>query len=96
MGVLGEETIMLKRVIRSIYHEMQQHYLSFRVLRWLKECGITRRVNFLISHSDDRERMIQPTKEMQDSKMYFESQNARIQNMLSILADEKFRKVWGE
>lgn len=85
---------MLKRVIRSVYHEMQQHYLSFRFLVWLKECGITRRVNYLISHSDDRERMIQPTKEMRDSKMYFENQDMRIQNMLSILADEKSGKVW--
>lgn len=39
---------MLKRVIRSVYHEMQQHYLSFRFLVGLKECGITRRVNFLM------------------------------------------------
>lgn len=93
MGRGGE---LVGRTVRGIYHEMQQHYLSFRLLVWLKEHGITRKVNFLISHKISHELKEDSADERQKSREYFAAQKERAEWVLSLLADEKSVNVWKE
>lgn len=74
---------------------MQRHYLTFRLLVWLKEKGITRRINFLISHSNDANQRNNPTSQMLQSQEFFSDREVkgRLENVMSYLADEKSCKV---
>ena len=85
----------IKELIVAVYHMMQQHYLTFRVLVWMKEHGITRRANVWVLHSDEPEAARQQAKQMQRSKEFFEANKERAERMLSLLADEKSKTVWG-
>lgn len=86
---------IIRYVVRKIYHEMQRHYISFRFLVWLKEKGITRRVNFLISHGDDTFYQKNPTEEMLKSKRFFQQNEDRVKKLYGILADDKSRETLG-
>lgn len=85
----------IKKIVKSVYHCMQRHYLTFRVLVWLKEKGITRRINFLISHSNDADQRMNPTSQMLQSQKFFSDKEVvrRLEKIMSYLADEKSRKV---
>lgn len=74
---------------------MQRHYLTFRLLVWLKEKGITRRINFLISHSNDANQRNNPTSQMLQSQEFFSDREVKgsLENVMSYLADEKSCKV---
>lgn len=75
---------------------MQQHYFLFRILVWLKEKGVTRRVNFLISHSNDKTEHESPTDDMKASVAYFSQPSVknRVENVLCILEDDRSRDVY--
>ncbi len=45
--------ISMKRLIKNTYKWMQQYYITFRFLVWLKEKGITRKINFIVLHGND-------------------------------------------
>ena len=64
---------MVKQIIRKVYHKMQQYYPTFRILVWLKEKGITRRINFLISHTKDEELRKHPSASMVKSKEFYKN-----------------------
>lgn len=83
---------LLKKVIVNIYHWMQRHYFTFRILVWLKEYGVTRKVNNWVIHSGTPAR---PNAAMQKSKAFFVANTDRAQKMLGLLADEKSKMVWG-
>ena len=74
---------------------MQKHYLTFRILVKLKEMGITRKVNSWILRSSDEELRKDPSADMIASRKFCEDNKERIKQMLSLLADEKSRQVWG-
>lgn len=84
------------RAIRAVYHEMQEHYFSFRILVWLKEKGITRRVNHLILHSNDTNFRNNPSSEMLESEKFFYDQKnvQRVNSIVSLFADDKSRDVY--
>lgn len=93
MGCCGKRA---EKIVRGIYHEMQRHYLSFRVLVWLKEHGITRKVNFIISHKISKKEKNDSVEERQKSKAYFAGQKDRTEKVLNLLADKKSKSVWKE
>lgn len=83
---------LLKKAIVKGYKWMQQHYFTFRILVCLKEHGITRKVNNWVMHSESQ---VRPEAEMQKSKAFFSENAERAEKMLSLLADERSRIVWG-
>lgn len=89
------KTGMLKKAVNGIYHGLQRHYISFRILVWLKEQGVTRKINFLINHFNDRKMSVFPTEEMDSSKELYKENKERILNMFQMLSDEKSKTVWG-
>ena len=89
------EMRIIKRLVLRIYHGMQHHYWSFRVLVWLKECGITRRINYYVGHFPGRNAKENPTEEMKQSRDFYETNRKRIADMLNLLSDEKSEMVWG-
>jgi FkbM family methyltransferase len=95
LGIEGERNLLIKSVVTTVYHFMQRHYLSFRFLVWLKEKGVTRRVNFLISHSDDSDKRIHPTDSMIRAKRFYSDKEVsiRLKQVKKLLADEKSREV---
>ncbi len=84
---------IIKKVILKIYHIMQCHYWSFRVLVWLKELGITRRINFFVMCCNGRQKKI-CTNEMERCQNFYEENRERIVSMMDILSDEKSKIVW--
>lgn len=74
---------------------MQQHYFTFRILVKLKESGITRRINSWILRSSDEQLRIEPSADMLACRNFCERNKKRIEEMLSLLADEKSKEVWG-
>lgn len=87
--------VVIKFAVKKIYHSMQRNYISFRILVWLKEHGITRRVNFMISHSDDREYRANPTESMKESKVFFAKNEDRLDKVKRLLADDRSRETLG-
>ncbi len=75
---------------------MQQHYLTFRILVLFKEHGITRMVNHWIIHSDDSKISKKFSKQMSEARRWFKDNEVRIGQMLSLLADEKSKKIWND
>ncbi len=84
----------MKKFIKAVYYEMQQHYFTFRILVLLKEYGITRLINHWITHSDDNKNVKKFTKQMLESQTWFKNNEARISRMLSFLSDEKSKRIW--
>lgn len=85
---------IVKKLIMQVYHWMQHHYLTFRVLVWLKEMGITRKISFILQHSNDKELLTNPTEEMLRSQRWFDENRKRMTNVLDILEDDISRDVW--
>ena len=88
---------MVGKIIRAIYHEMQRHYPTFRILVWLKEKGITRRVNHIIGHSNDEHDREHPTEKMLASQKYFNNPSIkdRVDYDMQLLEDDRSRAVMG-
>lgn len=84
----------MKKIIFLIYHEMQKHYWSFRILVVLKECGITRKINSHMSHFSNGDVKIKRKEEMKQFQRFYEMNEERITYMLGMLCDEKSKKVW--
>lgn len=84
---------LIRKLILGIYHAMQQNYWSFRVLVWLKEHGVTRKINFFVKHSNDRQKGT-CTKEMESCQTFYRENQERIINMNKLLSDEKSKIVW--
>jgi FkbM family methyltransferase len=89
------ERTRMKKLIRKSYSWMQHHYVTFRILTWLKEIGITRKVNSLILRSNDKQDMAEPNEKMKASGQFYEQNHERLKNVLDLLADEKSKKVLG-
>lgn len=85
----------MKKIIKKLYFCMQQHYITFRLLVWLKELGITRRINFLILHGNDKKLVFSPSEEILRSRDFFDKNSKRVLTVLRLLADEKSKMVWG-
>lgn len=88
----------MKRVKKSIvyvYHRMQEHYLTFRLLVWLKEHGITRKVNVWVYRPDKSDADSYQTDAMQRSKEFFSANAARVEKMLTYLSDDLSKIVFG-
>lgn len=83
----------IKSAVVSGYHKMEQNYFTFRILVWLKELGIMRKVSTWVADNgsapDD-----QRIKAMQRSKAFFTDNAERAKKMLALLADDKSREVW--
>lgn len=73
---------------------MQRHYFTFRILVWLKEKGITRRVNHWIKHDKDKYERLDPSSKMRECQEFFKANADRISNIMAILADEKSRETF--
>lgn len=86
---------MIKRIARGIQHKMQEHYLSFRFLVWMNQCGITNRMRFWGKYVEDKKLRNTPSQKMLKSRQFFKRNRNRIDNLMSILEDEKSRVVWG-
>lgn len=93
---MGRGKNIIERTVRGVYRGMQGNYWSFRLLVWLKEHGITRKINFIISHKISKEIKDATADEMQRSREYFAGQKEKIREILAMLADEKSVKVWKE
>ncbi len=87
---------IVKKSVFCIFHWMQQHYVTFRLLVWLKEQGITRRVAFLISKDDSQHERNHPTEEMKEAVRFFYENKDRVKAVMSMLADDKSRAVMEE
>lgn len=87
---------VVRHLVKGTYHQMQRHYATFRILVWLKEHGVTRRVNSWFLMSQDTQLREAPSEEMQESRRFFRENKQRISDMLALLADEKSRTVWKE
>jgi FkbM family methyltransferase len=85
----------VKKIIRKIYSWMQQRYITFRILTWLKEMGITRKINSLIIRSNDKNDRAKPNEKMKASEQFYKQNHERLQNVLDLLSDEKSKKVLG-
>jgi FkbM family methyltransferase len=82
------------KVIRKIYRWMQRHYLTFRFLVWLKEFGITRRVNHLVSKMDKRIKDNQLKKRIKSQAYFCNPDNSeRLIKVENLLADKKSRET---
>ena len=90
------DVMLVKKCIRAIYHEMQRHYVTFRILVWLKEKGITRRVNHFINHGNDNYNREHPTERMKKSQTFFgDSRNKeRINTIIGLLNDDKSKATF--
>ena len=88
---------MIKKMIRKVYHAMQHYYPTFRLLVWLKEKGVTRRINFLISHDNDEYYRTRPTEKMIRAQNYYNSPEiqSRIEAIMNLLSDDMSRQVMG-
>jgi FkbM family methyltransferase len=64
-------------------------------LTWLKEIGITRKVNSLILRSNDKQDRAKPNEKMKVSEEFYKQNQERLQNVLNLLADDKSKKVLG-
>lgn len=84
----------MRKMIRKIYHFMQQHYVTFRILVFLKEHGITRRINAILRGMNDKAERNIPTEAMRKSTDFFIENRNRIAGALDLLADEKSKMVW--
>lgn len=84
----------LRRVVMPVYHFLQEHYLTFRLLVCLKEIGITRRINFILSHKNDKNELMHPTTEMKEAKAFFEKNEVRVNNVVELLEDEISKNVY--
>jgi FkbM family methyltransferase len=85
----------VKKIIRKTYSWMQQRYITFRILTWLKEMGITRKINSLIIRSNDKIDRAEPNEKMKASEQFYKQNHERLQNVLDLLSDEKSKKVLG-
>lgn len=85
----------MKKIIRKTYSWMQQRYITFRILTWLKEMGITRKINSLIIRSNDKNDRAKPNEKMKASEQFYKQNHERLQNVLDLLSDEKSKKVLG-
>jgi FkbM family methyltransferase len=79
----------LEKLVKKIYSWMQQHYLTFRFLTWLKEKGITRKINGVFIRKTDKRN----SKDMKESQDFFTQNQDRVQRVLELLSDEKSKKV---
>lgn len=86
---------MIKKLIFKIYHEMQHHYWTFRILVWLKECGITRKVSHYITRFPNRNAKKEQKEKMEEARYFYHANRERIVHMLELLSDEKSKKVGG-
>lgn len=68
---------------------MQEHYLTFRILVFLKEIGVTRRINFFVSHAEGRMRQFEPSPQMLCSQNFFQNRAQDLSEIKMILEDEK-------
>lgn len=85
----------MQRIVTIVYYWMQQHYFTFRLLILLKEIGVTRRVNYIITHKDELNHRLHPTNEMIEAKKFFDDKDIkeRLNKISGYLADEKSWKV---
>lgn len=84
----------MRRIIKKVYHKMQHHYITFRILVFLKEHGVTRRINHIVRGSNYKQTRVMLTDEMKKSLNFYMENQDRITNVMNLLADEKSRKVW--
>ncbi len=87
--------VVLGRIIRIIYHWMQKHYVTFRILVWLKEIGVTRRVNHFLMHKNESKERETTTAKMIESQNFFMTENNehRATEIMKLLADQKSKEV---
>ena len=86
---------MLKNLIRKIYHRVEENYFIFCLMVWLKEHGIVKWYGFPISRREMKTLQRKPSEDMVKSKEFFEKNKERIENLQSMLADQKSREVLG-
>lgn len=86
---------MIGKIIRAVYHEMQRHYPTFRMLVCLKEKGITRSINALINKDTNEYARKHPNQKMRDAQYYFKENKNRVEAVMNLLADDKSRAVLG-
>ena len=86
----------VRSVILAVYEQFQKHCITFRLLIWLREQGIIRKlahfVGYLEGKMDDGG---QQEEDMRLSREFYAANEERAKKMLSLLADEKSKTVWG-
>lgn len=84
---------MISDFVWGAYRQMQRHYITFRLLIWLKERGIMRSISYQLwrfNHTAG------PAEEdMRKSRKFFSANEERVKKIMSLLADEKSKIVLG-
>ena len=79
----------------AIWHGLQEDEISFRFVLWLRERGVTFVVKRWLVHWRDAKLRKHPNDEMKNSRVFYEQNQERIKQMLSLLSDEKSKAVMG-
>lgn len=84
--------MIIGKTVKALYKKMQKNYLSFRLLVWLKEKGVTRYVNHIIS---SRNHKVNAMSKMQEAREFFLDSEVqkRIQVIMSELEDDYSRDI---
>ena len=86
---------LIWRLSYSIWWWMQKHEWTFRFVLWLKQMGVVRVVkHWLVRHRDAGLRK-HPNEAMKSNANFFDENKERVERVLSLLADEKSKKVLG-
>lgn len=83
------------RLAYSIWHGMQKNDLTFRLVLWLRENGVTFAVKRWLTRHRDATLRKHPSEGMKKSLLFYEENRERAEKMLSLLSDEKSKIVWG-
>ncbi len=83
------------RLSYSIWWWMQKHEWTFRFVLWLKQMGVVRVVKHWLVRHRDAELRKHPNEAMKNNANYFDENKKRVERVLSLLADEKSKKVLG-
>ena len=77
----------------DVYRLMQRHYITFHLLMWLKERGIMRNISYRLWRFNTK--AVRPEEAMRKSREFFSANADRSERVLSLLADDKSKIVWG-
>lgn len=82
----------IKSILSYSYRRMQEHYLTFRLLVWLEECGFVERL--MVTFSNVNKNLKDIEEKEKKSREYFDKHREEILQVTDILEDDKSKKVY--
>lgn len=83
------------RWVYKIWWGLQKNGMTFKVVAWLKQRGVTYAVKRWLLRLRDFSLRKHPNETMKRCREYYDKNRERATRMLSLLSDEKSKKVWG-